>query len=173
MPEKIDLLFLFTFQQIRVQSQGLFMRKTHDQTAPNSPQVRAIAMGTPANLPANPHYGHGRRSHIWWQFEAGDLQYPGRDRERSVLYEAGLLTESESSVLVAQWRREFERAWRPAFFYCEGPDAFFHGVVARRKLYRWADIPRALVRKWRSQRRRRSQIIRKLEEAAEHPEPAA
>ena len=36
-------------------------------------------------------YRHGHRPAAWWQFEAGDLRYPGYDREQSTLYQAGIL----------------------------------------------------------------------------------
>jgi hypothetical protein len=45
------------------------------------------------------HYP-GRRPMGWWHFEAGDLRYPGYDRERSTLYETGLLGEAERAELV-------------------------------------------------------------------------
>src|SRR5262245_35176386 len=51
---------------------------------------------------------HGRRPMAWWHFEAG-FPWPGRDREQSVLFEAGVLTEEEASELVAWWREQFER----------------------------------------------------------------
>ena len=44
-------------------------------------------------------YRHGRRPMAWWQFEAGDLRYPGYDREQSTLYRAGLLGEEERAEL--------------------------------------------------------------------------
>jgi hypothetical protein len=115
---------------------------------------------------------HGKRPAGWWEFEA---PFPRPfEHEASALYEAELLTESESTELVARWRREFERAWRPGFFHCEGPGAFFHGTIARRKHYAWADIPRALVKEWTAQRRRRGRTIRKLATTvAEETTPAA
>jgi hypothetical protein len=52
----------------------------------------------------------GRRPMGWWEFEAGDLEYPGYDFERSLLYERGMLTEAERVLLEAEWRKAFERA---------------------------------------------------------------
>jgi hypothetical protein len=97
------------------------------------------------------------------------------------LFEAGLLGVEEREQLVAWWRRQFERAYEPLFFHCEGPGRYFSGAVGRRKHYRWADIPRSLLKEWAAQRRRRrgqnavpktAQPSGPLEEATEHPEPA-
>jgi hypothetical protein len=52
---------------------------------------------------------NGKRPWGWWAFET-ELRYPGHGREQAALYEAGLLTEVEVAELVAQWRRDFERA---------------------------------------------------------------
>src|SRR5262245_53776349 len=38
-----------------------------------------------------PLSGRGRRPLAWWCYEAGELRYPGRDRERSTLYENNML----------------------------------------------------------------------------------
>ena len=50
----------------------------------------------------------------------------GYDHERSTLYEAGLLDEEECAWLLADWRREFARAQSADFFFCGGPQSFFH-----------------------------------------------
>ena len=49
------------------------------------------------------------------------------------------------------------------------------GEAARKAHLKWAGVPRALIRKWTSQRRRRSRTVRKLVELApaEQPVPAA
>ena len=54
---------------------------------------------------------HGRRPLGWWCYEAPEkgLRYPGYEHERSILYEAGLLTEGERTELEAWWRKEFDR----------------------------------------------------------------
>jgi hypothetical protein len=90
----------------------------------------------------------GRRPRAWWRYEAGDLRHPGRDRERSTLYEANILAEAERAELLAYWREQFDRASAPDFFHCEGPGRFLHGAAARRAHCRWADIPHALVAAW-------------------------
>jgi hypothetical protein len=91
---------------------------------------------------------HGRRPLAWWRYEAGDLRYPGPDRERSTLYEAGLLAEGEKAELLAYWRHEFDRAHGSDFFHCAGPGRILHGAAARREHFKWADIPRSLVEAW-------------------------
>jgi hypothetical protein len=119
---------------------------------------------------------HGRRPMAWWRFEAPpSLKYPGYDRERSVLYEAGLLGEEERRELVAEWRQAFERAQAPDFWFCLGPGRSLEGATARRQHYKWADIPRSLRLRWTRERRRRSKAIRQLVEtaAARCPLPAA
>jgi len=100
------------------------------------------------------HGSRGRRPWAWWRYEAGELRHPGYGRERSTLYEAGLLAEAELAELLAYWREQFDRACGPDFFHCEGPGIFLRGVAARRAHCRWADIPRALVAAWRAERRR-------------------
>lgn len=95
-------------------------------------------------------------------------------RQQSVLYEADLLEPEERAALVEWWRGQFERAWEPHFFICEGPGRFFSGAIGRRKHYAWADIPASLLTEWTTQRRRRGKTIRKLKATAEHnPVPAA
>src|SRR5262249_34170199 len=75
-------------------------------------------------------YGrHGRRPQIWWQFDSGDLKYPGYDRERSYLYEHNVLTEQERVEVEHQWKAEFERAYRPHFFYTAAPGEILHGAA--------------------------------------------
>jgi hypothetical protein len=125
------------------------------------------------------YYRNGRRPWGWWAFEAGDLRFPGHDRERSMLYEAGLLAEEERAELVAHWRARFVQAQQPGFMFCMGfarpgdkTATWLKGAPARRAHYRWAGIPRSLLQEWRSQRRRLGRTVRKLEEATTSPEPA-
>jgi hypothetical protein len=111
----------------------------------------------------------GKRPAAWWEFEA---PFPRPfEHEASALYAADLLGEQERAELVSRWRREFERAHRPNFFFCEGPERIFRGAPARRRHYRWADIPRSLRLRWTRERRRRRRTIRELEETTS-PEPA-
>lgn len=88
----------------------------------------------------------GRRPVGWWRFEA-DLDYPGRDLERSTLFEAGMLGAEEEAELLADWRREFERGHGPNFFHCAS-GKILRGEAARRAHFKWADIPPALIEAW-------------------------
>jgi hypothetical protein len=47
------------------------------------------------------HGSRGRRPVAWWRYEACELRWPGYDRERSTLYEAGLLGEAERAELLS------------------------------------------------------------------------
>ena len=89
----------------------------------------------------------GRRPWGWWAFEAGAPRYPGRDIERSTLFEAGLLGAEEAAELLAFWREEFDRAHGPDFFHC-GSGKILRGEAARHAHFKWADIPPALVEEW-------------------------
>jgi hypothetical protein len=101
----------------------------------------------------------GRRPWGFWKIDHPELPWRGYDRQRSILYKAGLLTEQERDELVAWWRAEFEKVQRL-------------DDEARRKHYRWADIPHELVRQWSAERRRRGRTIRELEAVASQPESA-
>jgi hypothetical protein len=85
---------------------------------------------------------HGRRPMAWWEFEAGDLRYPGYDHEKSVLYTAGKLTEAE--------RAELEVVWREAFDQARGKSA-----KERREHLAHHDVPNELIERWQGERRRR------------------
>ena len=102
----------------------------------------------------------GRRPLAWWRFESS-LAWPGRDRERSALFRAGVLSEDERAELVAWWRQEFDKAQAPGFTFCAGPGNFVKGADARREHYRWADVPLELVKEWTTQRRRQNRTIRR------------
>jgi hypothetical protein len=77
----------------------------------------------------------GRRPQAWWCFDAPELglQWPGFDRERSCLYDNGVLDEGEVAELVRFWRREFDRDRKPAHL-------------------NWADVPHSLRRQWQAER---------------------
>jgi hypothetical protein len=109
--------------------------------------------------------GPGRRPQAWWRYDAptAGVRWPGLDRERSTLYQAGLLDEAEKAELEADWRREFDDAQDPDFWICLGPGEILEGAAARRAHYREADIPRELIRKWTAERRRQVKTIRELE----------
>jgi hypothetical protein len=108
---------------------------------------------------------HGRRPLAWWAYEA-PIPYPGYDREGAVLYEAGLLTETEVTELVAEWRRQFERAQDPEFWLCDEPETFLESAAARKAHYRWCGIPSKLIKEWTVARRRRNKAAGKPQAAA-------
>jgi hypothetical protein len=108
--------------------------------------------------------GHGHRPMAWWRYYSGDIRFPGPDRERSTLFEAGVLSERERVELVKDWRVEFDRAHAPDFFLCEGPGRFLYGAAARCAHFEWADIPCALVDDWTAARCRSAETIRALTE---------
>ena len=109
-------------------------------------------------LPSSP----GRRAMAFWQYDA-PIAWPGYERERSVLYDAGLLGEEEAHALEIEWRADFTRSWEAGFTVCLGPGEFLTGAGARKAHYRWADIPRRLVHRWTAERRSATQTIRQLE----------
>jgi hypothetical protein len=122
------------------------------------------------------HCSHGQRPAAWWDFESPVPRPPDRDYAPATLYEAGLLTEGELAELTAGWRRDFERAQDLRFTFCIGfakpgdlVATWLKGAPARKALYRWSGIPKALVREWTAQRRRRGKAIRRLAEAAASP----
>ena len=104
---------------------------------------------------------HGRRPMAWWEFEAGELEHPGRDREQSTLWRAGVLSEAERGEVEAEWRREFDatRGKSPR---------------ERREHYEFHDIPPELVERWQGARkRRRRQSAAPVEEAARPAQPGS
>jgi hypothetical protein len=127
------------------------------------------------------HCHAGKRPAGWWDYECPIRRPRNHDYQEAALYEAGLLAESEVDELVATWRSAFERAQAPRFMFCVGfvksgatTATWLEGKAARRAHYRWAGIPRELLKRWTRERRRRSKTIRKLETvAAEHPIPTA
>jgi hypothetical protein len=119
------------------------------------------------------HCHGGKRPAGWWDYES-PVPYPrDRDYAEATLWENGLLTSTEVTELLARWRSDFERAQQPGFTYCAGfaksgdtVASWLEGAPARRAHYRWAGIPRDLLKRWTRERRRRSKAIRKLETAA-------
>jgi hypothetical protein len=95
----------------------------------------------------------GRRPQAWWEFES-PLPYPGRGREKSALYSAGLMGARERKQVVSEWRREFQRAQAADFTVTVGPDRILRGPAAQEAHYAWCDLPLELQKKWSAERRR-------------------
>ena len=111
---------------------------------------------------------HGRRPMAWWEFDAGELKHPGYDRERSTLWKAGVLSDVETIDLMAEWRREFEKAQAPDFTLNNGDAELLKGDCARAAHYAHHDIPRELIRRWeKTARRRRARAERQPEAPAQ------
>lgn len=105
----------------------------------------------------------GRRPQAWWFL--GDaaslgLTWPGYDRERSYLYEHGVLDQVERQRLETEWRREFDAA---------------RGMRAkeRREHLEHHDVPDELIREWTTARRRRPKAIRREDDAVRVPQPGS
>ena len=106
------------------------------------------------------HGSHGRRPMIWWELAAGDLRYPGYDRERSALWRAGHLEHDEKLEVERSWKLAFNEALDPDFTMNDGT-GILTGDRARAAHFAHHDIPRELVRRWSaSERRRRARAIR-------------
>ena len=117
-------------------------------------------------------YQHGRRPAAWWRFEAS-IPFPGYDHEQAALFEADLLHEDERAELEREWRRAFEQARAPGFMFCAGfakpsdtTATWLEGEAAERAHLKWAGVPRALIRKWTAERKRRGKTVRALEAAS-------
>jgi hypothetical protein len=126
------------------------------------------------------HCRWGKRPAGWWDYECPIRRPRDHDYEEAALFEAGLLTESEVAELMACWREAFERAQEPRFMYCTGftkpgdtTATWLEGEPAKKAHLKWAGVPRALIRKWTAERRRRGKTIRQLAAAAGDPAPAA
>ena len=83
----------------------------------------------------------GRRPMAWWQFDT-ELRYPGHCREKSFLWQHGILGPEERLEVEAGWRQAFDEARRM-------------GARERREHYEHHDIPDELIQAWTAARRRR------------------
>jgi len=93
---------------------------------------------------------HGRRPLAWWIYEKG-RRYPGSEHERSLLYEADLLTQEERTELEAWWREEFQKTQVEGFtFYHEG--RIVTGDEARQRHWLFIDLPPPLLDKFLAER---------------------
>ena len=113
----------------------------------------------------------GRRPAGWYEFEHEGPR-PPYDEERSTLWRAGVLAESERAELEREWRAEVETAQAPDFTVNDGSGELLKGDCARAAHYAHHDIPRELTRKWlAAARRRRTRAIRKEDDAVRIPQP--
>src|SRR5262245_28518771 len=99
----------------------------------------------------------GLRPAAWWRYDA-PIPYPGDERERSALYEAGIVTGEERRELEASWRQAFEEAYSPGY-----------GADRRRKHLRDIDLPASLRKRWIAERKRAGKTIKKLATEARKP----
>jgi hypothetical protein len=113
---------------------------------------------------------NGQRPAGFWEFDAADLglKFPGDERERSYLFERGVLPKAECIELVRFWRREFARSYAPNFFTHRGSEVLY-GAAARRAHFCSIDLPASLRRKFMAERKRHAKAIRKLAATKEPP----
>lgn len=90
---------------------------------------------------------NGRRPQAWWRFEA-PFSYPGFNRERSALWEAGLLGENERLDLEAGWRKAFDESLMPGFTFNDGPRGELFGWEAHIAHLVACDVPPDLCELW-------------------------
>jgi hypothetical protein len=117
--------------------------------------------------------GAGRRPLEWWEYET-EVERPHDLGDAEIaLFEMGELSEAEAAELMPRWRDRYEHAHSPNFSYCTG-DTWLKGEEAKQRLYRWAGIPPAIVRKWDDERERarRSERPRGSGPAGLHRSPA-
>ena len=106
---------------------------------------------------------NGRRPAAWYEFEAPPDLHDDYDRERSQLYERGLLGIDEAARVQAEWRQEFDRA-----------QTRFRTDAERRRYYCEIDLPDSLRKEWEAERRRRRKTVRaRKDPPAQDAEPAA
>jgi hypothetical protein len=107
-------------------------------------------------------YRRGRRPEAWWDYEAPIPRPDVYEYEKAALWEANLLTPEERVELEAEWREDFEAAQAPDFWLCTAPGEQLTGAAARHAHYRDRGIPRELVQRWTTARRRRDRVVHKL-----------
>jgi len=100
----------------------------------------------------------GSRPEEWWLYER---QMPEPPHQAAALYAMGELPGAELEQVKRDWRQRYENALGPGFSYNTG-DGWLEGAAARRAHYRWAGIPRELIKQWDAERRRQAKVIRKL-----------
>jgi hypothetical protein len=105
----------------------------------------------------------GHRPEEWWIYEKG-RRSPGRD-ETAVLYSMGELSKAETENAMRMWRFYYAQTQDPEFSLALEPGKFLEGAAARRAHFKWAGIPRELIKAWNAEHKRQATTIRKLERA--------
>jgi hypothetical protein len=116
---------------------------------------------------------NGFRPQAWWDYEAprlGVRRPRNSEYSKAALWETGQLTLEEKATFEKFWRRQFDECNKPEWYgHCIGHakkgDTFaswLRGEEGRRAHYKWAGIPRALLKRWTEQR---AKTIRKLKSA--------
>jgi hypothetical protein len=116
------------------------------------------------------HCSWGKRPAGWWDYECPIRRPRDRDYQEAALWENGLLTADEVAGLEASWRQAFERAQDPGFAF-RAAAGWLDGWRAKKAYLKWVGVPRALIREWTAERRRRRKpvCIPGVESAAEPP----
>ena len=91
----------------------------------------------------------GRRPWAYYRFDAPDLVFD-YDTERSALYAAAILSETERDRLIASWRATYEEGLDPEFTFMAS--GVLEGDAARRALHAWDDIAPEVLEAWEEQR---------------------
>ena len=100
----------------------------------------------------------GHRPAAWWEFDAPSGLKFDDEHSCSILWRAGVLDAEERREVEEDWRREFEKGFSRVF-----------DAKRRREHFRWADIPRELVKAWLVERRRHGKTIRRLSADTNEP----
>ena len=102
----------------------------------------------------------GWRPQAWWDYDS-PIPRPRLEYQKAALWEAGLLVPKERTTLEQRWREDFDKANRPDWFgHCAGQKPgttqalWLHGEEGRAAHYAWAGIPRTLVKRWTTSKRR-------------------
>src|SRR5262249_24816632 len=89
----------------------------------------------------------GRRPQAWWAFEA-KFKFPGFNREKSALWESGLLGAAEARELEQDWYDEFAKSLEPGFTFHDYSGHYLTGHAAHIAHLVFHDCPAALAEQW-------------------------
>lgn len=105
--------------------QELALRYGHPPDAFESEAEEAAAWAKHRGSMLHLFARNGHRPIAWWRHDAEELGlvWPGYDREKSTLYEAGALSEPEAAALIMFWREQFDRCHQPGFRALRGARA--------------------------------------------------